>query len=578
MLDINEKLLCSACFSPQVTASDICDVCGYDNRYAGDNQGTLPMGLVLMGRYVIGRVLGRGGFGITYLAYDIPNDRKVAIKEYFPDSLSYRVPGSASIASYTGEREEYYRTGADRFYKEAQTLSFFTGNANIIDVSEFFYENNTAYYVMEYVDGVDLKKYIAARGGRLGYDETMALMMPVMHALAAVHAQGILHRDISPDNIYITSNGTVKLLDFGAARQVLGEQSNSLSVVLKQGFTPLEQYKKRGQHGPWSDIYALGATIYYALTGEVPEESVNRIDEDELQMPTALGAVLPPEFEQVLAKMMAVKPEDRYADIPALRADLQKAAVVQQGGFFAKASQWVRGHKAVTIAAACAVLLLAVGIPVGVGIAAKQNAVQTVTNQTFVMQTPEIDVSGRYTGEWKDEMPNGKGTFTVSRDTDLFFEKGDVVAGTFVNGLAQGDVEVTNENNDTHYEGAFKDGLPHGKCEYEDPDGVKVVGTFKRGELSGQVEITYTDGGTYSGNYRDGDLNGQGTYTYPSGDIYTGNFTDGLFSGQGTYSFPNGDKYEGAFENGNFNGYGTYTTADGEVLYQGEWKDDAFQG
>ena len=579
MLYINEKLLCSACFAPQATNSDICDTCRFDNSTPGDNQGTLPMGHILMGRYVIGRVLGRGGFGITYLAYDIPGDCRVAVKEYFPDALSYRVPGTATIASYTGEREEFYRSGAERFYKEAQTLSHFAGNANIIEVREFFYENNTAYYAMEYVDGVDLKKYVALRGGRLPYDEAMAVMMPVAHALATIHARGVLHRDVSPDNIYLATGGVVKLLDFGAARQVLGEQSNSLSVVLKQGFTPLEQYQKRGKHGPWSDIYAFGATLYYLLCGAIPEESINRIDKDELLMPSALGVPVPPAFEPVLAKMLALQPEQRYQSFPQLREQLQRADSLSQSGglrrLLGRAGAFAAGHKAAVLAVAGAVLLLAVGIPVGVAVA---NRATTVTNEAYTMETAQFGMSGRYTGQWRRGKPNGDGAFTVNRNAEVFFEEGDVIEGTFVDGLPTGEVTVTSTSGSL-YQGGFEGGLPHGDGVFTGTDGTRVVGAFRGGVLSGQATITYPDGAVFAGNCRNGVPDGQGTYTYPNGDVYEGNFSDGWFSGQGTYTFANnGDKYTGAFAYGNFNGYGVYTDAAGNVLHEGQWVDDVFQG
>ena len=324
-MDYQNTRYCDKCFS-QLQPEDVsCPVCGWDPSQPEPASSTLPTGTILLGKYAVGRVLGKGGFGVTYLAFDLLRAERVAIKEYMPDTLSYRMPGTTLISTYFGEKEQNFHLGAEKFYEEAHTLSRFSGNPNITRVQEFFYENNTAYFVMEYIQGSDLKAFIAQNGGRLSEHAVLALLWPLLGALEAVHAQGILHRDISPDNVFLTDGGVVKLLDFGSARQVLGEQSKSLSVVLKPGFAPVEQYQTHGRQGEWTDVYALAATAYYCLTGKVPESAMDRVVDDSLEPPSALGAEISPDFEEVLLQAMSVRATGRIQNIPELRAALLRA-------------------------------------------------------------------------------------------------------------------------------------------------------------------------------------------------------------------------------------------------------------
>jgi serine/threonine protein kinase len=295
-----------------------CRDCGYSDGDINPIPIALPVATILMGRYIIGRTLGKGGFGITYLAYDVTADKRVAVKEYLPDTLIHRNSGDTAVSTFHGEKGDSFQKGAEKFYEEAQMVSRFNGNPGLIWVYEFFHENNTAYFVMEYLEGMDLKKYIEQNNGALTQQQIMEVITPLIDSLIIVHSIGILHRDISPDNIYITNDGKIKLLDFGAARQVLGEASKSLSVILKQGFAPIEQYQTKGKQGPWTDIYALGATIYYSLTGKVPEAPMDRLEEDHLVMPANISAGL----SNILAKMMAVRAINRYQDAMELKKDI----------------------------------------------------------------------------------------------------------------------------------------------------------------------------------------------------------------------------------------------------------------
>lgn len=270
----------------------------------------LPKGTILAGQYVIDDVLGQGGFGITYVATDHKTNEKVAVKEFFPDALAYRE--MTTVTSYPGERTENFEYGRENFLQEAKTLAEFIGCENIVRIYSYFEENNTAYFVMEYIDGVSFDHYLKEKGGKISFDEASKILVPVMEALAIVHSKGIVHRDVTPDNIYITNDGKVKLLDFGAARYSLGDKSKSLDVILKHGFAPKEQYTRHGKQGPFTDIYSLGATFYFAITGRRPPDSIDRLEEDELIPPSSLGAKLTSYQEDAILRALEVNPQSRF--------------------------------------------------------------------------------------------------------------------------------------------------------------------------------------------------------------------------------------------------------------------------
>lgn len=302
---------CYNCFQSMPDGATVCPSCGYNaSAQTGKFPMALPPGTVLNGRYILGRVLGQGGFGITYIAQDHKTGVLVAVKEYFPDTMAARTDGH-SVSAYTGQREENFLYGKECFLNEAKTLAEFIGNPNIVRVHSYFEENNTAYFVMDYVQGTSFQDYLKQHG-RLSWQETKRILEPVIGALASVHSKGVIHRDVTPDNIYITNDGTVKLLDFGAARYSLGDKSRSLDVVLKHGYAPREQYSRHGRQGPYTDVYALGATFYYALTGRLPPDSIDRQDEDEFILPSSLGVKLPAKAEDALCKALAVSAQDRF--------------------------------------------------------------------------------------------------------------------------------------------------------------------------------------------------------------------------------------------------------------------------
>ena len=235
---------------------------------------TLPAGTLLQ-EYRIEQVLGKGGFGLTYLATDVNLDQKVAIKEYFPRGVVVRQPDGKNIQIKTSENEETFKWGLDRFLKEVRLLARFK-HPNLVEVHRFFEANGTAYMVMTFEEGKSLGSYLEALGRPVREDEFMAILVPLMDGLAQLHAQQIVHRDIKPDNILIRSNGTPVLLDFGSARQARFNQRDQMTMVLTPGYAPAEQYQQESKQGPWTDIYALGAVIHKAITGNTPPQAIQR--------------------------------------------------------------------------------------------------------------------------------------------------------------------------------------------------------------------------------------------------------------------------------------------------------------
>lgn len=317
--------LCYGCMRLK-SQSPVCEHCGYDERSANSAH-QLPPGTVVGGQYILGRVLGQGGFGITYLGWDRVVARPVAIKEYFPTGYAGRdTTVRLQVRSYDTQKSHIFENNKNRFLREAEALAKLWNIPQIVRVLRCFEENNTAYIAMEYVDGVDLKKYVQQKGRKLTARETFSLLQPVMEALSQVHRANLVHRDISPDNIMILPDGSVKLLDFGAARYVEnpdaeGALNTSTQAILKHGFAPPEQYQSRGALGPWTDVYAMCATAYYCLSGKVPVESMSRMM-DDAQIDWNCVSPLTPKEQAVLQKGMALKPKDRYSSMKQLREAL----------------------------------------------------------------------------------------------------------------------------------------------------------------------------------------------------------------------------------------------------------------
>ena len=322
MFDINAaNNTCMNCFKQHTGSVNPCPDCGYNEHSADMSPHLLKPRTILNGKYLVGKVLGQGGFGITYVGWDINLGLRIALKEYYPSGFVTRETTSTSAATvqpFTGSEGDFFLKGREKFINEARSLAKFFALPGIVSVKDYFLENGTAYITMEFIDGQTLKDYVANMGGKLVVNQVFDLMKPVMSSLAEVHKAGIIHRDISPDNIMISKEGYLKLLDFGAARDYTQAGAKSMSVMLKPGFAPEEQYRTKGDQGPWTDIYALCATMYRCITGSTPEESIERVRRDNVLPPSALGISIDPKKETALMMGMAVMQNKRFQSIPAI--------------------------------------------------------------------------------------------------------------------------------------------------------------------------------------------------------------------------------------------------------------------
>ena len=311
---------CYNCMRP-LDGAEVCKHCGTDCKalFRGKPY-FLPCGTVLSNRYIIGRVIGEGGFGITYIGMDTTLSKRVAVKEFYPSGIAARNSAVSNEIGVLSERRGFFRGGVERFMFEAKSVAAFSDEDGIVDVLDYFQENNTAYIVMEYLEGENLKQHVV-RTGVMPPDTLINLMLPVMRSLRSMHAKGIIHRDISPDNIMLTKKGTLKLTDFGSAKFYTSDERQK-AIILKPGYAPEEQYRSNSEQGPFTDVYALCATIYTCITGTVPLAGPERAKNDTLKTPSQLGADIRPSQEKALMRGMAVLAKNRTPDMDTLFREL----------------------------------------------------------------------------------------------------------------------------------------------------------------------------------------------------------------------------------------------------------------
>lgn len=286
--------------------------CPYCGAIAGQAVWKAPglyPGTLLAGKYLLGRILGHGGFAVTYLAINLDLGIRVAIKEYFPSELAGRDQNTSRVFPHqTGNATpyaDYFRRGLERFIEEGRNIVRChepSPHPNLVHVIDYFEDNCTAYLVMNYVDGVSLEKHLEKQAsGRISVAEAIQIIMPVLDGLRAVHAKGFCHLDVKPGNIYLSHNGPVILLDFGTARTSLQQEARTQTVFLTPGFAPPEQYSSKGRRGPWSDIYGCAATLYQCVTGMEPVSSMDRIAGMELPRPSkVIGETIAPSVEKAI--------------------------------------------------------------------------------------------------------------------------------------------------------------------------------------------------------------------------------------------------------------------------------------
>lgn len=298
--------------------------CSGGNGTCQGKRHVLPPGTLLHARYLVGRVLGEGGFGITYLGFDRTFRSSVAIKEYFPPDRAFRDnEKTLEISGFTGGSGQLFESGKERFLREARVMARVMRTPNIVAVRDYFEENNTAYIVMDYIDGVTFRELVEQKGGKMEAGELFALLRPLFPALSHMHSEGMIHRDINPENLML-SGGTVCLLDFGCAREN-AEGDATMTVTLRHGYAPIEQYQPSGDgQGPWTDVYALAATIYYCLTGVTPVQAMDRLLEDTIVPPNKLGAGLTEGQERAILRALKVLPKRRTRTVEELYNELYK--------------------------------------------------------------------------------------------------------------------------------------------------------------------------------------------------------------------------------------------------------------
>jgi len=308
---------CAGCVT-RVTDRGACSNprCRWTDAASPESPQHLPRHYTLQNRYYIGRVLGQGGFGVTYIGRDLSLDRAVAVKEFLPTDQCSRSADHVTVRTHSSDLDGHFRYGLERFLNEAQNLAKLGGHPNVISVTDYIEANGTAYLIMEYIAGVTLKRHLADQGGRIPPQTAKSIMLHVIAGLRKIHEIGLLHRDVSPDNIMLSEQGTVKLIDFGAARYHARQASQNLSVILKHGYAPEEQYRSRGNQGPWTDVYATAATMYYCVTGQVPPSALDRLSGDaELTPPSAYCPQISAALEAAIITGLSVRADGRYQTV-----------------------------------------------------------------------------------------------------------------------------------------------------------------------------------------------------------------------------------------------------------------------
>ncbi len=318
--------LCMGCMNEIEDHITTCPFCGYDETTLIQESYYLNPGSIVGGKYIIGRVLEYGGYSVTYLGWDAEYNRKVTIREYLPSDFSTRAKGDMDVTIYSGDALMQYEEGLATFLNEANTIEHLPDLHGVAKVYDCISENETGYVIQEYLDGQSLKEIWDA-GKRYGVEETVQIIRVLLAGLSELHANGVMHYDIAPENVVITTNGEVKLINFGATKYSTTSNSKSLAIILKPGYAPEEQYRSMGQKGPWSDVYAVAAVMYQMLTGVIPDESVERAMIDNLKTPSEMGVKISKSVENALMNALNVYKENRTPSAQRFMQDLASANV-----------------------------------------------------------------------------------------------------------------------------------------------------------------------------------------------------------------------------------------------------------
>ena len=603
-----------------------CPFCGFNAQKSPQPAEAMPRNTILNGKYLVGDVLGRGGFGITYIGFDLSLESRVAIKEYYPSGAAMRREGESEL--YWSSSYKFHSSREDAknyFLKEARKMARVENIPSVVRVRETFLANETAYIVMDYVEGETLKARLR-REGPMTYTACYALLRPMMQDLCKIHRQGVIHRDISPDNIMIQGDGSVKLLDLGAAKD-LNKHSDEVSVpVGKNGYSPMEQYLNNGRIGPWTDVYALCATIYYACYGVRVPQSLERLEQDTLRFDLPTREPIPPYVVGALRKGLAVRAADRTQSVDALLDQLEEEQTTilrparQPGAAPASvpAAKPAKKPRPAPARSAAPARRTEKGKVIGIGAAAAVAVVSVLCAALFAAKPDVVPVTrdaasgaGVEAAASSEEQAAASAGSEASEsaapdkedvDPEVDASKTDSQTkpvsnpGTTSN-VETGLTEVTNEevaafgSSFGSYTGQWKDGKPHGygKWSLKGLDSEETYeGNWVDGKACGKGKRTYISDNIIrqvrEGEFKNDKLNGQGKETLYKDDgktswqINEGNYIDGKLNGYGKEtSYLLHYVYEGEWVNGKRNGQGTRTYEDGRVE-SGTWKDGEFVG
>ncbi len=587
-------------------SGSVCPFCGFDAARHPQPPEALPRDTVLYGKYLVGDVLGRGGFGMTYVGFDLSLESKVAIKEYYPSGAAMRREGESALSwSTTCRMQGGSETAKNSFLKEARKMARVENIPSVVRVRETFLENETAYIVMDYIEGETLKARLK-RDGPMTYSDCFALLRPMMRDLCLIHRQGIIHRDISPDNIMIQWDGSVKLLDLGAAKDLNLHSDEVTMPVGKNGYSPMEQYLTNGIIGPWTDVYALCATIYYACYGVRVPQSLERLEQDTLRFDLPTREPMPYYVVEALKKGLAVRAIDRTQSVDDLLEQLEDqtmplrqpepakarpaakpapaehnaapAAKLVSSKRYTKPANKGKGAAIGVTAAAAVVLVVVAGV---VLTASKPGRLPTAAVEQPASASVEASAS-----------TEGPASASVPPESTSASEESSAPASS--EAPTKTAPSVTEEENAISE--SFSSSVASSKAASSAPTVQKVTnyeipvfsgstgsytGQLKDGKPSGHGKVTITSetfkGDTYEGDWLNGKMNGQGRYTWADGSYYEGDVVDNLCSGYGKKVSKNGNVYEGQWKNSLPDGQGMSTDADGRV-YVGQWVDGQRSG